>query len=67
MKKFEMSKADKEPKGMKEGSRKEEKLDAKQMKAVAGPKGFAAKVGMKCGGPVKKMASGGKVKSGRGC
>lgn len=30
--KFEMSRKDKEPKGMKEGSRKEEKYDAKQMK-----------------------------------
>ena len=36
---FEKSKKDKEPKGMKEGSKKEEAFDAKQMK---------------CGGKVKK-------------
>ena len=52
---FEKSKADKEPKGMKEGSRREETLDGKQMKAPAGkkPMPFAK------GGAVKK--------AGRGC
>ena len=39
MVKFETSKKDVEPKGMKEGSRKEEALDRKQLK---------------CGGKVKK-------------
>jgi len=38
---FEKSSKDKEPKGMKEGSRKEEALDKKQL-------------ALKCGGPVKK-------------
>ena len=33
---FEKRKADKEPKGMKEGSRREEALDRKQAKAPAG-------------------------------
>ena len=46
---FEKSKKDVEPKGMKEGSKKEEAFDAKQAK------------GMKCGGGVKKMARGGGV------
>lgn len=75
---FEKSKADREPKGMKEGSRKEERLDAKQVKGISptgkgvAPKGNpfakAAPVGLKCGGPVKKMATGGAVKKGsRGC
>lgn len=32
---FEQSKKDKEPKGMKEGSRKEEAYDRKQMKPFA--------------------------------
>ena len=32
---FEKSKADREPKGMKEGSRKEERLDAKQVKGIS--------------------------------
>lgn len=51
---FEKSKADKEPKGVKEGSRREEKFDAKQMKGKAAkPMPFAK------GGAVKK--------SGRGC
>lgn len=50
---FEKSKADKEPKGMKEGSRKEEMLDAKQMKGKGKPMPFAK------GGAVKK--------AGRGC
>ena len=60
---FEKSKADKEPKGMKEGSKREEKFDAKQMKAVAGPKGFAAKVSKP-----KPFAKGGAVKKAdRGC
>ena len=54
---FEKSKADKEPRSMKEGSKREEKFDAKQVKPA-----------FKCGGPVKKMATGGVVrKSGRGC
>lgn len=58
MAKFEQSKRDKEPKGMKEGSRREEAFDRKQMKAAVGPKG------------VKPMpfAKGGMVKkAGRGC
>lgn len=38
-KRFEKSKADKEPKGAKEGSRKEEAMDRRQM---AGAKGKAA-------------------------
>lgn len=42
--KFEKSKADKEPKGMKEGSKKEEALDKKQSKMPA----------FKCGGKAKK-------------
>ena len=46
---FEKSTKDKEPKGMKEGSKKEEKLDAKQAR------------GFKCGGKVK-MATGGTVR-----
>ena len=56
---FEKSKADKEPKGMKEGSKREEKLDAKQAKGKVAPpfaKGVAA------------FAKGGAVKKGkRGC
>ena len=48
---FEKSKKDVEPKGMKEGSKKEEAFDFKQAK------------GMKCGGGVKKMARGGGVES----
>ncbi len=60
---FERSKADREPKSMKEGTKREEKFDAKQMKAVAGPKGFAAKVSKP-----KPFAKGGAVKkAGRGC
>ena len=39
---FEQSKKDKEPKGMKEGSKKEEAFDRKQAK------------GFKCGGMAKK-------------
>lgn len=39
--KFEKSKKDKEPKGMKEGAKKEEALDRKQ-------------AGFKCGGAVRK-------------
>lgn len=52
---FEKSSKDKEPKGMKEGSRKEEKLDRKQAKGnpFAKAKPFAK------GGVVKK--------AGRGC
>jgi len=46
MAKFEKSGKDVEPKGMKEGSKKEEAYDKSQM-------------GMKKGGGVKKMASGG--------
>ena len=58
---FERSKADKEPKGMKEGSRKEEAFDRKQAKAV--PKGISPK-----GKGVMPFAKGGPVKkSGRGC
>lgn len=38
MKKFEQSKKDKEPKGMKEGSKREEALDRKQMKKPASRK-----------------------------
>jgi hypothetical protein len=50
---FEKSKADKESKkGPKEGSKKEESADKKQFP------------GMKCGGKVKKMASGGMVRGG---
>lgn len=57
---FEKSKADKEPKGMKEGSRKEEKFDAKQMKAPRGnPFAKAAAKPFAKGGAVKK--------AGRGC
>lgn len=48
---FEMSKKDKEPKGMKEGSLMEEMFDRKQMKK---------------GSCTKKMATGGKVR-GIGC
>ena len=47
---FEKSGKDKEPKGMKEGSKKEEAFDRTQM-------------GMKCGGGVKKMARGGGIES----
>lgn len=36
---FEKSPKDKEPKGMKEGSRKEESFDKKQMKLPFGKKG----------------------------
>jgi hypothetical protein len=46
---FEKSAKDKEPKGMKEGSKKEEAFDKSQ--------------GMKCGGKVKKMAKGGGIES----
>lgn len=42
--KFEKSGKDKEPKGMKEGSKKEEAFDRKQMKGKA----FAMKKGGKC-------------------
>ena len=64
---FEKSKADREPKGMKEGSRKEERLDAKQMKGISPKgKGVAPK-----GNPFAKattFAKGGIVKKGsRGC
>ena len=50
---FEMSKKDKEPKGMKEGSKKEEALDKKQAKGKAPmfKKGVAP--AFKCGGKVK--------------
>jgi len=43
--KFEKSKADKEPRGMKEGSKKEEACDKKQMKGKPMPfaKGGAVK------------------------
>jgi hypothetical protein len=44
---FEKSFKDKEPKGLKEGSKKEEALDKKQA--------------LKCGGKVKKYATGGLV------
>lgn len=44
---FEKSSKDKEPKGMKEGSKKEEALDKKQA--------------LKCGGKVMKKAAGGMV------
>lgn len=58
MAKFEQSKRDKEPKGMKEGSRREEAFDRKQMKAAVGPKG----------GKPMPFAKGGAVKkAGRGC
>lgn len=41
---FEKSKKDKEPKGMKEGSRKEEAMDKKQLKTGGGMKpAFAVK------------------------
>ena len=65
---FEKSKADKEPRGMKEGSPREEKMDMRQARGIS-PKGKGvAPVGLKCGGPVKKMATGGTVKkAGRGC
>jgi hypothetical protein len=58
---FEKSKADREPKGMKEGSKREEKFDAKQMKGISPKgKGVAPK-----GNP---FAKGGVVKkAGRGC
>jgi hypothetical protein len=64
---FEKSKADKEPKGMKEGSKHEEKFDAKQMKGISPKgKGVAPK-----GNPFAKaapFAKGGVVKKGsRGC
>lgn len=50
---FEKSGKDKEVKGKgKEGSKKEEAFDAKQAKAA----------GYKCGGKVKKMATGGSVR-----
>ena len=62
---FEKSKKDVEPKGMKEGSKKEEAFDKKQMAYAKG--GFVAKadgvaqrgktqakqIAMKCGGKVK--------------
>jgi len=48
---FEKSGKDKEPKGMREGSKKEELFDKKQAKAA----------GYKCGGKVK-MATGGSVR-----
>ena len=58
---FEKSKADREPKGMKEGSRKEEALDRRQAKAM--PKGISPK-----GKGVMPFAKGGGVKKGsRGC
>lgn len=58
---FEKSKADKEPKGMKEGSRREEKFDVRQMKAP--PKGISPK-----GKGAIPFAKGGAVKKGsRGC
>ena len=54
---FEKSKADREPKGMKEGSRKEEALDRRQAKGIS-PKGKG----------VMPFAKGGGVKKGsRGC
>lgn len=40
---FEKSKKDKEPKGMKEGSKREEALDRKQMKAPAFKRGGKVK------------------------
>ena len=62
---FEKSGKDVEPKGMKEGSKKEEKFDLKQQKTAG--KGIvkksgndldmyvgAKKEGLKCGGKVKK-------------
>lgn len=54
MKMFEKSGKDIEPKGMKEGSKKEEAFDKKQM------------MGMKKGG-MKKMAAGGFTKEADGC
>ena len=64
---FEKSKADKEPKGMKEGSKREEKFDAKQMKGIS-PKGKGV---TPKGNPFAKaapFAKGGVVKkAGRGC
>jgi len=62
---FEKSKKDVEPKGMKEGSKKEEAFDKKQMRFAKG--GFvsaadgvaqrgktqAKQIAMKCGGKVK--------------
>ena len=64
---FERSKADREPKGMKEGTKREEKFDAKQMKGISPKgKGVAPK-----GNPFAKaapFAKGGVVKKGsRGC
>jgi hypothetical protein len=58
---FEKSKADKEPKGMKEGSKREEKFDAKQMKGISPKgKGVAPKA--------MPFAKGGVVRKGsRGC
>lgn len=48
---FEKSAKDKEPRGMKEGSKKEEAFDKKQMGNPFAKKGVPA---FKCGGKVKK-------------
>ena len=67
---FERSKADKEPKGMKEGTKREEKFDAKQMKGIS-PKGKSGVAPAPKGNPFAKaapFAKGGVVKKGsRGC
>ena len=72
---FEKSKSDKEPKGMKEGSKKEEALDKKQMKFAKGGlattqnnlktmgRGLARVANQKSGGAMK---CGGKVKMKKG-
>lgn len=74
MKEFERSKFDKEPKGVKEGSKKDIELDKKQLKAVNKERGYAkggkidgkhgkpetkAPMGKACGGKVKGHAAGG--------
>jgi hypothetical protein len=67
---FEKSKADREPRGMKEGSPREEKLDARQARSGISPKGKGVAPAPK-GNPFAKaapFAKGGVVKkAGRGC
>jgi len=67
---FERSKADKEPRGMKEGSKAEEKLDTRQARGGISPKGKGVASAPK-GNPFAKaapFAKGGVVKKvGRGC
>jgi len=68
---FEKSKADKEPRGMKEGSKAEEKLDTRQARGGISPKGKSGVAPAPKGNPFAKaapFAKGGVVKKGsRGC